>query len=236
MPGLILIRPAGACLGRAAKAWLSLSCFEGHTNMKATDLSALVASRLCHDLVSPVGAISNGLEVLADEDDPAVIRQAVDLLGHSVGQAQRKLQFYRLAFGASSAASEDMDAGEIARLAQELLEEGRIRLDWPERPETLAKLPARIFANMILVGEDCLPRGGTLTAMTGQTQIQLTAQGDNCRLREEMAAVFDGSAQAPMPHVAPAVLLSELVAEAGGQLSTETGVSDIGLRVRLSPA
>lgn len=200
--------------------------------MKTTDLSALVASRLCHDLVSPVGAISNGLEVLEDEDDPAVIRQAVDLLGHSVGQAQRKLQFYRLAFGASSGAAEDMDAGEIARLAQDLLEEDRIRLEWPDRPETLPKGPARILANMILVGEDCLPRGGVLAVLTGPSQIQLTAQGEGCRLREEMATVFDGNVDAPMPHVAPAVLLTELVADARGQLSTETGVSDIGLRVR----
>lgn len=209
------------------------SQYRGIHKMKATDLSALVASRLCHDLVSPVGAISNGLEVLAEEDDPAVIRQAVDLLGHSVGQAQRKLQFYRLAFGASSGSSDEMDAGEIARLAEELVEENRIQLDWRDRPETLPKIPARIFANMILVGEDCLPRGGTLTAVTGRDQVQLTAEGEGCRLREEFAAVFDGNSEDPMPHVAPGVLLTELVADAGGTFSTEIGVSDIGLRVRL---
>lgn len=201
--------------------------------MKAADLSALVASRLCHDLISPVGAISNGLEILSEEDDPAVVRQAVDLLNHSVGQAEHKLQFYRVAFGASSSTESDMDAGEIARLAQNLLNEDEIRLDWPQRPETLAKTPARILANMILVGRDCLPRGGTLSTVTTARQLQLTAQGEGCRLRDEMAAVLSEDVEAPMPHVAQGALLKELIREAGGDLLTESGVADVSFRVQL---
>ena len=65
------------------------------------DLASLLCSRLCHDMLSPVGALSNGLELLADEKDPEMRRRCFELLEQSARISADKLKFFRLAFGAA---------------------------------------------------------------------------------------------------------------------------------------
>lgn len=201
--------------------------------MKATDLSALISSRLCHDLISPIGAIANGLEIMAEEEDPEMIRQAVELLNHSVAQADRKLRFYRLAFGASAGAGESIDGGDLEDAARIYLREERVSLVWDDRPESLDKSAAKIIANLLLVGRDCLPRGGQLTVGGGPGQAEVRAEGEGARLRDEFAEVIAGPVDAPMPHVAPVVLLKSLLDELGGTLAIEQPGEGIRLHVRL---
>jgi len=186
--------------------------------VRTTDLSALVASRLCHDLVSPVGAISNGLEIISEEDDPEIIKQAVDLLNMSVRQAEYKLTFYRMAFGASASATGDIASRDVVRAAASYLGEERVTFEWPGDGVPLTKMQTRLMANLILLGRDCLPRGGTLTAGLVDGRIEVLARGQGCRLREEAGQVLAGDLDHPMPHLAPAALLRELLGEIRSEL------------------
>src|SRR3954469_3596549 len=86
--------------------------------LKGTDLAAMLCSRVCHDLINPVGAIGNGLEVLADPSQTAMMEGAHDLIANSAKQARAKLEFARLAYGASSTAGTDFDTRECERVAK----------------------------------------------------------------------------------------------------------------------
>ena len=99
--------------------------------MNAIDLSSLLCSRLCHDLMSPVGALNNGVELLADEQDPDMRDRCLELLADSARTTANKLKFFRLAFGAAGGFGEEVDTSE-ARAALEGLfsSEGKIELGW----------------------------------------------------------------------------------------------------------
>src|SRR5215469_9964371 len=98
--------------------------------MDDIDIAALLVSRLCHDLVSPVGAVVNGLEVLEDENDAAMRADALRLVAASAEQASARLQFARLAFGAAGSAGAELDLAEVGRIVSGLLNGGRIELVW----------------------------------------------------------------------------------------------------------
>jgi len=186
--------------------------------VRITDLSALVASRLCHDLVSPVGAISNGLEIISEEDDPDIIKQAVDLLNMSVRQAEYKLTFYRMAFGASASAAGDIASRDVVKAATNYLGEERVTFEWPGDVVPLSKMQTRLLANLILLGRDCLPRGGRLTAGMADGRIEILAAGQGCRIRDEAQEVLAGNLDNPMPHLAPVALIRELLDEIRAEL------------------
>lgn len=202
--------------------------------MKITDLSALVASRLCHDLVSPVGAISNGLEIIAEEDDPEIMRQAVELLNMSVRQAEYKLTFYRMAFGASASAGGEIASGDVVKAASNYLGEEKVAFEWASDAVPLNRLQTRLLSNLILLGRDCLPRGGTLKAVIDNGRIEVVASGPNCRLREEMRQVLAEELVDPMPHMAPAVLLMALKADTGADISVSPHGEDMRLSATLA--
>src|SRR5579883_2944352 len=98
--------------------------------MNELELSALMVSRVCHDLVGPLGAVVNGLEVLEDERDATMRDDALRLVASSANQALNRIQFMRIAFGAAGSAGAELDLGEIGRLVAGLLEGGRVKLDW----------------------------------------------------------------------------------------------------------
>src|ERR1700761_3086587 len=98
--------------------------------MNELDFSALLVSRVCHDLVSPLGAVVNGLEVLEDERDPAMRADALKIVGSSAAQALARIQFMRIAFGAAGSAGAELDLGEVGRLVGGLLEGGKGNAEW----------------------------------------------------------------------------------------------------------
>ncbi len=98
--------------------------------MNDLDFSALLVSRVCHDLVSPLGAVVNGLEVLEDERDAAMRADALKIVGSSAAQALARIQFIRIAFGAAGSAGAELDLGEIGRLVAGLFLGGKIKLEW----------------------------------------------------------------------------------------------------------
>jgi len=128
--------------------------------LSATDLAAMLCSRVCHDLINPVGAIGNGLEVLADPNQTAMADGAQELIANSAKHARAKLEFARLAYGASSTAGTEFDTRECERVATLLFEVEKADLDWQVRPILLPKHKAKLLMNMLLISAMAVPRGG----------------------------------------------------------------------------
>src|SRR5215475_3608527 len=155
--------------------------------MNDIEFSALMVSRVCHDLVGPLGAVVNGLEVLEDERDAAMREDALKLVTSSADQALARIQFMRIAFGAAGSAGAELDLGEVGRLITGLLAGGRVTLEWNVAHAYWAKDWAKLLMNATLLAADCLPRGGTVTVEAGQTPgFRISAVSPHARLADDV--------------------------------------------------
>ena len=128
-----------------------------------TDLAALLCSRLCHDLLSPVGALSNGIELLADETDPEMQKRCVELLEQSAKTSTDKLKFFRLAFGAAGGFGEYVPVEEAQEVISSLAQDAkRVELNWAVPDAKLPKAAVKVMLNLSQIALDALVRGGTL--------------------------------------------------------------------------
>lgn len=154
-------------------------------------VAELLASRLCHDLVGPIGAVGNGLEILAD--DAGMAEDAMKLTASSARQASNILQFFRLAYGMAGARV-GADYSQIRDLSAALLESSRTKLDWTtvQAPEGAPDGIAKVVLNMIALGHEALPRGGRLSVEieggAGGVEARVTASGQDAHLRPESLA------------------------------------------------
>ena len=150
--------------------------------LSATDLAAMLCSRVCHDLINPVGAIGNGLEVLADPNQGAMAEGAQELIANSAKHARAKLEFARLAYGASSTAGTDFDTRECERVARLLFEIEKADLDWQVPLILLPKHKAKLLMNMLLIAAMAVPRGGMVkvevTGAAGAEMFRFTSTSD----------------------------------------------------------
>src|SRR6201990_3507348 len=127
------------------------------------ELAALLCSRVCHDLISPVGAIVNGLEVLDDNPKPEDRDFALDLIRKSTKTASARLQFCRLAFGAAGSARAQIDVGDAQTMARGHIEDGKCSIVWNLPRVLLPKNRVKLLLNMLVIAQQTIPRGGTLT-------------------------------------------------------------------------
>ncbi|KQM65659.1 histidine phosphotransferase [Sphingomonas sp. Leaf17] len=187
------------------------------------DFASILCSRLCHDLLSPVGALNNGLELLADETDPAMRARCLELLNDSARVSANKLKFFRLAFGAAGGFGESVDVRE-ARLAIEglLADRKRIALNWLVDAEMLPKSAVKILLNLALIAIEALPRGGTIDIggedNAGQVEIVVKIEGTLITIQPDLRAILttgEGAEGVPT-HGAGAYLVHALVAEVDG--------------------
>ena len=152
----------------------------------ALDLAALLCSRVCHDLISPVGAIVNGLEVWAEEKDEATKQFALELITKSSRTASAKLQFCRIAFGAAGSAGSQIDLGDAESISRGFFEDDKTKLEWNLPRALVAKNRVKLLLNMLLIAGQVIPRGGKLTAEaigSGDTiGFKVTAAGTNARI------------------------------------------------------
>ena len=150
--------------------------------LKATDLAAMLCSRVCHDLINPIGAIGNGLEVLGDPNQGEMADGARDLIASAARQSRAKLEFARLAYGASSTAGTDIDTRECERVARILFEIEKADLEWNVPLILLPKHKAKLFMNMLLIAAMSVPRGGHVTASitgdAGSEKFEFTSKSD----------------------------------------------------------
>ncbi|MEO5807571.1 histidine phosphotransferase family protein [Devosia sp.] len=150
--------------------------------LNATDLAAMLCSRVCHDLINPIGAIGNGLEVLADPNQTEMADGARDLIANAAKQSRAKLEFARLAYGASSTSGTDIDTRECERVARILFEIEKAALEWNAPLILLPKHKAKLFMNMLLIAATSVPRGGvvaaTISGDAGQEKFEFTTRSD----------------------------------------------------------
>jgi histidine phosphotransferase ChpT len=164
--------------------------------MNDLEFSAFLVSKVCHDLVGPLGAVVNGLEVLEDERDAAMRADALKIVTSSANQALARLQFMRIAFGAAGSAGAELDLGEVSRLVAGLLEGGRTTLDWVPPRINWPKDWAKLLMNAVLIAADCLPRGGTVhvEASPEGHGFKITATGQGARVSEDLERTLRGEA------------------------------------------
>ena len=166
------------------------------SSIEALDLAALLCSRVCHDLISPVGAIVNGLEVLEEEKDESTRTFALDLIKKSAGTASAKLQFCRIAFGAAGSAGAQIDLGDAEKIARGFFEDDKTKLAWNLPRLLLPKNRVKLLLNMLLLAGHAIPRGGTITVDSigeGEAMgFKVTAAGINAKLQPATAALLTG--------------------------------------------
>lgn len=161
------------------------------------DLASLLCSRLCHDLLSPVGAMNNGLELLADEHDPVMRERCMALLAESSKAAADKLKFFRLAFGAAGGFGTEIDPNEARAVIEPLVTgSGRTRLEWVMPAGLMPKRAVKILLNLVLTANEALVRGGTLfvgaEGNDGQYEIVIRANGPKIVMDEMVKAALSG--------------------------------------------
>lgn len=167
-------------------------------DVSALELGALLCSRVCHDVISPVGAITNGLEVLADDDDPEMRAHAMELITKSAAQASAKLQFARLAFGAAGSAAAELDLGDAKAVAEGLMKSEKPSLTWEAPHATIGKDYVKLLLNMLLIGISSIPRGGDISVVVAsdlaKPHLTVMAKGQAARVPDETARFLGGRA------------------------------------------
>ena len=208
--------------------------------MSKLDFAALLCSRLCHDLVSPVGAINNGLEILADEKDPSMRDAVIDLVEKSTRQTSNKLQFFRLAFGAAGGFSAQLDVRECEKAVRAMLEGSRVSLDWRVPAISVSKSEVKVLLNLALIVSESMIRGGVMTiSMTeenGARVIIVHGDGERVIVQDPVRAALEGTLgdDELEPRAAPGHLAYLVAVEAGGNTSvTELGDKTVELQARL---
>ena len=165
--------------------------------LEGLDLAALLCSRVCHDLISPVGAIMNGLEVMEeDKNDRETQTFAMDLIKKSARTASAKLQFCRLAFGAAGSAGAQIDSGDAEKVTRGLIEDDKTKIAWNLPRILLPKNRVKLLLNMVLIAGQTIPRGGMITidpVGEGETMsFRVAASGANARLPQAVPALLRG--------------------------------------------
>jgi len=171
----------------------------GPVTLDSLDLASLLCSRICHDLISPTGAIVNGLEVLDEGGDAETKTFAMDLIRKSARTASARLQFCRIAFGAGGSAGAQIDTGDAETMARGFIEDDKVKLTWNLPRALLPKNRVKLLLNMLVVAGGTIPRGGKLTldpVGSGETVgFRITANGLNARIPQAVPGLLDGQSE-----------------------------------------
>lgn len=194
-------------------------------DLSETELASLLCSRLCHDLLSPIGAMNNGLELLADETDPEMRARCIELLTDSARASASKLKFFRLAFGAAGGFGDKVDVNEPRQLIEGLVaDKPRVELQWDVPSDLLAKPAVKVLLNLALIGLDGLVRGGKLIIAAeenaGTCEIAVNATGPKVVIDQAVAAALSGDTANAVtsPRTAPAYMIRQIATNAGGEI------------------
>ncbi|WP_085125940.1 histidine phosphotransferase family protein [Tistlia consotensis] len=194
-------------------------------------LAELLASRLCHDLVGPISAISNGMELL-EEGMSDLDEEARRLVGDSAGQAAGALQFFRIAFGFGASPTDE--PGQLRGLLETFLAHRKATIGWPERLPA-ERLPAgwgKLLLNMAALAAEALPLGGRIevvaTVVDGHGQLRCLSVGPDAGLRPEVAAALDAGAtvEAQTPRSVLGFYAARVAARLGAALAAEREAAD----------
>jgi len=202
------------------------------------ELAALVSSRICHDIINPVSAISNGLEMLAEEPDDEMRAAAMDLILKSASQASAKLQFARIAFGAAGSAGAEIDTRDAEKVAQAFVQTSEKHdLAWDGPALILPKNKVKLLLNLVGLGLAALPRGGTINAAIsedgGEVSYTITATGKAARLSEKADALLVGEATGEVDaHLIQCYYAARVAQASGMTVTTSSGEDEVVLRAQ----
>lgn len=195
-------------------------------DISALDLGALLCSRVCHDIISPVGAISNGLELLDEKSSDAETKEiAMDLIRSSASNASTKLQFARIAFGAAGSAGSDIDTGDAQAVAQGYFSnEKKTDLSWTGERAYMPKNKVKLALNLLLVALHAIPRGGEVAIVieepNGDAKITVTATGTKARVPAVLLDFLNGTFEEQLDaHAVQPLYTLKLAENAGMEVS-----------------
>lgn len=200
--------------------------------LSATELAALLCSRVCHDIISPVGAINNGLELL---DEGGADEDAMNLIRTSARNASARLQFARIAFGAAGSAGMLIDTGDAEAVAMAFLRNEKPELTWNGRRALVPKNKVKLLLNLLLVANAAIPRGGKITVDMQDPETDpkftLTASGPMMRVPPKFLELHSGhKPDEPIDaHSVQPYYTLLLAREAGMTISIHAGTEDIAL-------
>lgn len=212
------------------------------SDIAALDLAALVASRVCHDIISPVGAITNGLEVLEEDTNEEMRSFAMDLIRKSARQASAKLQFARLAFGAAGSAGASIDLGDAENVAKGFMAGEKASLEWTATRVLMPKNLVKLLLNLILMAGHAIPRGGVIrVVVTGAAEaptFTLTCEGTNARIPANAEAFLAGQLGDVVPdaHLIQPIYAGLLARAAGMAVAVEKAGDTVVFRAGPKPS
>ena len=200
--------------GAAAEAGVG----DGDEGPGALDLAALIASKVCHDLINPVGALNAGLEVLEDEKDPEMRAEALRLIGESARKAVAGLSFARLAYGAGGAYGAEIDFAEAEKTARDMFSFVRPELEWRVSPGLAPKDVVKASMSLAIAASECIPRGGLVTAEGDAAVLRFTAEGPKARVKDAVLEALAGEGEGLEPKLAPLFIAGEIARSRGGEV------------------
>ena len=203
----------------------------------SVDFASLLCSRLCHDLLSPVGAMNNGIELLADEDDPDMRARVMELLADSARASSDRLKFFRLAFGAAGGFGESLDANEVKTAVEGLVRANhRITFGWMVEEPHIPKTAAKILLNLSMIAFDALVRGGRLDVGVEGGEVVVRAEGPRVVLDAEIRSVLAAGEGPVTSRTSAAWLIRKLADDAGGNIALADGEDGVLLLAATLPA
>ena len=201
------------------------------TELSALDLAALLSSRVCHDVISPVGAIVNGIELMGEGGDMDGF--AMDLIKNSARQASAKVQFARIAFGAAGSAGSEIDVADAEKVARGLIEFEKAELEWTAPAMYLAKNRVKLLLNMLLISFHFVPRGGKIAVSVEDqgNRLRIKANGPAHRIPADLVATLNGerSPDEVDAHMVQPIYAAMLADSVGFSLSVEETADAIQL-------
>lgn len=210
-----------------------------HVAPSDLELAALISSKICHDVIGPVGAINNGLEILDEEEGIDAKSYALDVIRNVTEQASAKLQFARFAFGAAGSAGSMIDLGTAQQISEGFVGKGKHKLFWKAPPGYMAKDRVKVLLNLIAVAITALPRGGDIeVTMTGSLESPLLivdCKSPTARLPLYLGDFIAGQVSTPLDALSVQAYYTWRLAQTSG-MKIEIAKSDgsVQLRARTS--
>jgi histidine phosphotransferase ChpT len=190
-----------------------------------SNLAALLCARICHDLVSPVGALGTAIEILDDDSNADMHDDALELIKSSSRRAAAKLKFLRLAFGAGGSAPGVVGVDEITSLISDMFADAKADVVFNFHADGIDKSRTRILLNLAMLGIQAVPRGGEVRIVTTEQSVAIISKGPRAKLDETVERAllgrapdhgFDGRSIQPF-------YASMIAREAGGQITATAG-------------
>ncbi len=191
-------------------------------DLDAVALSALLSSRVCHDLINPVGAISSGVEVLDDPEMDSVMRDAAfDLVRSGAKKALALLSYARLAYGAAGGFGAQISLEDAHKALEEIYDTLKADLDWRLETELAAKENVKVLMILSYAAADSVPRGGTVVIAGAIDDFTIRVTGKKLLLQDDLVRALNGDISELAPKFTPALLASKIIASTGGAISVE---------------